>query len=109
MTVRKGKQAAAFTRAVRAVEIQPQDAATVALAFRFARQIDALEGHRFESREIARIGTQYLAALRELGMTPAARKISMGGGKPAVPQSEKTPLQRQRDELAARRANKSAS
>jgi hypothetical protein len=77
-------------QALLTVPTTPADAATVALARRYAALID-------DEGDLVKVGPALLAALVQLGMTPKARSAVTGGG---APDAGRTKL----DELRARRA-----
>lgn len=80
--------------ALDALPLPPTDQAAVALAERYAHELDAADG----AGDVAKLGPPYLAALTALGMTPAARKtLTKGGDTDAAPRN---PL----DLLAEKRA-----
>lgn len=71
---RYGPVCRALGEALKAVDRRPEDAAAVALARAYARQIDTDPGM------LAKVGPPLLAVLVELGMTPKARAGVMKGG-----------------------------
>jgi hypothetical protein len=86
-----GPVRAALTHALDALDTTPADLAAIALAERYAHEIDG-------GGDLAKLGPPLLAALTALGMTPAARKtLAKGGDSNARPVN---PL----DALAAKRA-----
>lgn len=64
----------ALNRALRAVKLGPEDAATVALARKYARLIDD------DPRFLSQVGRMLLEVLVELRMTPKARAALVKGG-----------------------------
>lgn len=82
--------------ALAALTIKPEDGGTVALAQRYADEID--QG----GADLAKIGPPLLAALEALQMSPRARAVAARGVKPDEP-AKPSPL----DELRERRARKS--
>lgn len=109
MTTSRGVQERALADALAAVKVAPQDAPTVALARRYAQMIDVLRGEEDEPAALAKLGPLYLAALTALGLHPGARAAQQGKVPPAEAEKPVSALQRQRDELAARRAEREAA
>lgn len=96
-------------------ELDPRDRAVATLAVTYAERIDdALafdastergrpDGWQDTQRDpLAELGPKLLAALKELGMTPAARKALIADATPPVKPTSKL------DELLARRAARRA-
>lgn len=98
--------AEALETALKSAVTRPEDAATIALARRYARLIDDVKAQDDEALTMVKLGPVYLAALAALGMTPAARAAAAGkGAAPAAPGAP-SPLQRARDQLAQQRAKR---
>lgn len=77
-----------------ALTLRPEDKAAVALAERYAAELDGKEA------DVVKVGPAFLAVLSALGMTPAGRAAVLGkggDGRGGQPQSKA-------DELRARRA-----
>lgn len=136
----QGPQERALARALKTAPVKPEDAATAALARRYARLLDEAapaaryvkavgwlarlrldddddEGARHvetirtalaEHSVASDLGPKLLAALGALGMSPAGRAAVTGKGAQPAPEKSKSALQRQRDELADRRARQAA-
>lgn len=98
----QGLMEMAFIRSLQAAPANPSNEAAVSLALRYAQLLDAARGQEAEASVFADLGPKYLAALTALGMTAAGHPLS--GGVPSG--SAVTPLQRHRDELATRRAQR---
>ena len=98
-----GPMESAFAKALREASVPPSDGAAVALAVRYCELLDAARGGVDEEKLFADLGPRLLAVLTSLGMTLAGRpaKGVVTGA------AEESPLKRQRDELAARRAQRS--
>lgn len=78
--------------ALQAVDLQPSDAAAVALARLYADEIDAIDGRAEEgdttSPGLKEYGPKFLSALDALGLTPKARQArskTPRGGANALP------------------------
>lgn len=81
-------------------DLDPRDRAVAALAVQYAEHIDdPIDWGDVQRDPLAELGPKLLAALRELGLTPAARK-GIVGDAPAPAAKPKSKL----DELHARRA-----
>jgi hypothetical protein len=89
-----GPVRSALATALDALPLPPTDLATVALAEKYAHEIDG-------AGDLAKLGPPLLAALVQLGMTPASRKALTKAGSDDGPRSN--PL----DELMRKRAERS--
>jgi hypothetical protein len=89
-----GTVRAALAEALDAVDLTRGDHAAVVLAEKYAHEIDS-------GGDLVKLGPPYLAALVQLGMTPAARKAITKNGSDDGPR--RNPL----DELVAKRAARS--
>ena len=97
----------ALNDSLKDVKLLERDQATAALARSYAQLMDRAEteGDGFDAFTLLRsLGPKYLAALKELGMTPHARGAKGGTASGSASVSA---LAKQRDELAARRAKHS--
>jgi hypothetical protein len=81
-----------------ALDLDDEDVAAQALALSLASALDREDSGRTR----AELAGKLLATLESLGATPAARKAVLPRGGPV----ERTPEQRAKDELKARRAAK---
>lgn len=80
-------------------ELDARDRAVAALAVKYAEGIDdPLDWGDVQRDPLAELGPKLLASLKELGMTPAARKALVADAAPVVKRESKL------DELHARRA-----
>lgn len=91
---RKGRLQLALDRSLRALTLQPEDDAVVALAREYTAAIDA------DGQQLVMLGKNLRETLIELGMTPRAR-AAMFKGEPEKPAT--SPI----DELRARRQKRS--
>lgn len=82
--------------ALASVQTRAEDAAAVALARRYAEQVDAAPD------ELAKVGPLLLAALTSLGMTPAGRASVMGKGGDRNDGARKSAADELRERRAAR-------
>lgn len=111
MTESSRVQADALAKSLNAIDRKSADAAMIALARRYAKQLDLVRDSGIEGRILARIGPQYLAVLKELGITPMARKTALSANNGKDPESKPSKLasaRQERDELGIKRASKSA-
>mgnify|MGYP000921120774 CR=1 FL=1 len=71
----------ALTRSLRAAPPGPGDAATVALARRYAQTIEDAYGEDGELDVLTDLGPKLLAVLDALGLTPKARAVKRAPGE----------------------------
>jgi hypothetical protein len=86
----------ALEGALASVQIRPEDAAAVALARRYAEQVDTAPD------ELAKVGPLLLATLTALGMTPAGRAAVLGKGGDRNDGARKSAADELRERRAAR-------
>ena len=91
----------ALTRALKGVERQPEDGAAVALARRYAKEIDA------DARALWRLGPRLLEVLVELRMTPKARLAAVKEGGPDGGGDGVDPIEAELQRLAHEHAERS--
>jgi hypothetical protein len=101
MTTTRGTQERQLGRSLSAASLGPEYAAIEAMARRVARGIDAQT--ELETLD-PKLVTEYRLLLVQLGLTPHARAQMSGKGAQPAAEKPKSALQRQRDELAERRA-----
>jgi hypothetical protein len=88
-------------------ELDPRDRAAAALAVQYAEHIDDPQDWGDVQRDpLAELGPKLLAALKELGLTPAARK---GIVADKVEPKPRNPLDALRDDLEAQRAKRGSA
>jgi hypothetical protein len=68
-----------LAKSLRAGDRDDRDAGAVALARKYAGQLDAARGTDGEVDVLDKLGPKYLAALTALGLTPAGRGVKGGG------------------------------
>lgn len=90
----------AFAKALKEAQPSDRDQAAVALARRYVQLIDGVRGTDSELAVIGDLGPKLATVLTALGMTVAGRGAKGGAPNGTV---AKSPLAKQRDELAARR------
>lgn len=95
---------AAVEEALQHLEPEPVDGGAVALARRYADTIDQAPAEE-RAAVLGALGPKLLVALEALTMTPRARAaLAQKGGLPRDPGAPVDPLDRLRDEHAARAA-----
>jgi hypothetical protein len=99
----------ALASSMRGVELEEQDRALATLAAHYAHRLDQSE----DPETLVKVGPLMVNVLRELGMTPTARKAlapTRGGAKPAdAPARPLDELRARRDSRTSRAATLDAS